>query len=294
MFVIALGFFDGVHKGHGALMERAVQVAAEKGLTPAVITFDRSPMSVVKGCKTPLINSPDDRALLISELYGIDEVIFLHFDRSTMAMPWEEFLDRLIHDFAASHLVCGHDFSCGKGGLGTALKLKERCCELGIGFDIIDAVQVDGVRCSSTVVRELLLCGDVKTANRFLGHPHILTGVVRKGKSLARTFDTPTVNMYFPDDVVVPRYGVYATKVHLPDGSVKTGVTNVGIRPTVEDGLPPTAETFILDYDGDLYGKSLKLDFYDFIRPETKFSGIDELQAQIKRDAKTAQKLLGI
>ncbi len=291
MFAIALGFFDGVHLGHGALLRRTRAAAEEKGLRSAALTFDRPPMDVVTGGSTPLINSLADRVDLIKRLYGIDEVIVLKFDRETMELPWSDFIDRIISENGAAHLVCGHDFSCGYKGAGVPELLRDYSLGLGVGFDVIPPVEIDGVRVSSTVIRELLLRGDVKKAAEYMGHPHVLTSPVRKGKGLARTFSTPTVNMYFDKDVLAPRYGVYAARIVLPDGTVRPAVTNVGIRPTVHDGLPLSAESYILDYSGTLYGETLRLEFVDFVRPERRFDSLDELHSQILADAERVRSM---
>jgi riboflavin kinase/FMN adenylyltransferase len=143
--VIALGFFDGVHIGHSALMERVLKIAKEKDLMPSVITFDAHPMSMVTGCPVPLINSCEDRAGLIHRIFGIKNVIILHFDKQLMHMPWTEFVERLSGEFDAAHLVAGHDFRFGYKGEGDAKRLYEKSIGLGIGCDIIPAVKYKGI-----------------------------------------------------------------------------------------------------------------------------------------------------
>ena len=146
--VIALGFFDGVHLGHRALMEKTLEIAEKYDYIPSVITFDAHPLSQVTGKNVPLINSPEDRAGLIRRMFGISDVILLHFDSEMVHMPWEEFADRLIGDFNAGYLVCGHDHKFGYKGLGTAEKLEEHCKSLGIGCSVVPAVTADGERIS--------------------------------------------------------------------------------------------------------------------------------------------------
>ena len=283
--VIALGFFDGVHIGHSALMRRTLSIGQDKGLVPSVITFDAHPLTLVSGASVQLINSPEDRTGLIHRLFGIDDIIFLHFDKQTLRMPWDVFIDHLYDEFSARHLVAGHDFRFGSGGLGNAERLKEKCGEYGIGCDIIPEVKFDGVISSSTYIRELISKGDMERANVFLGHPHVLTDVVRYGYRLGRTLGTPTINMCFPESVLIPAFGVYATKVYTGDDEEYTGVTNVGVRPTVDNGGDQiTAETHILNYHGNLYGRKVRIEFYSRLRPEIKFDDVDELKAQIQRD----------
>ena len=283
--VIALGFFDGVHIGHRALLEIVLGVGREKALIPSVITFDAHPLSLVGGVSVPLINSPEDRAGLIHRVFGIDDIIFLHFDKRTAGMAWDVFIAHLFNEFGARHLVAGYDFRFGSGGMGNRDLLVDKCSELGIGCDIVPAISFDGVVSSSTYIRELISNGDMERANAFLGHPHILSDVVRYGFKLGRTLGTPTINMCFQDGVLIPAYGVYASKVFPDSGGEYIGVTNVGVRPTVDNGGGRiTAETHILDFQGNLYGRQVRIEFYSRLRPEIKFGGVDEIKEQIHRD----------
>ena len=283
--VIALGFFDGIHLGHSALMKKVQEISAQKELIPSVITFDNHPLSLIGGESVALINSLEDRAGLINRKFDIDDILFIHFDKATAQIAWYEFIDHLIDEFGAKHLVAGQDFRFGNGGAGNSELLVSKCLELGIGCDIIPEVSIDGIKCSSTYIRKLIAEGNIERANIFLGHKHVLTDVVRYGFRLGRTLGTPTINMCFGDDVLVPAFGVYATKVYLDDGSEHIGVTNIGIRPTVENGNGHvTAETHILDYRGNLYGHKVRIEFYKHLRAEIRFSGTDELKAQIARD----------
>lgn len=293
-YVIALGFFDGVHLGHARLMERAVEISKEKELTPAVITFDSHPVSKILGSEVPLISSTEDRAGIIRRQFGITDVIFLRFDNELMHMHWREFADKLINNFEPAYMVCGHDYTFGYNGEGTAEMLKEVCLEHGVGCDIIQPVKMDGVRISSTLIRKLISEGDIEAANRHLGHAHVLTDIVRSGRKLGRTINAPTINMQFAKGVIVPKHGVYATKVILDDGSVWRGVTNVGVRPTVENAGNVNAETYILNYSGNLYGRSVRIEFYKFIRSEMKFDDIGALKAQIHADAATTDKYFDV
>jgi len=282
--VIALGFFDGVHIGHAALLRRALDIGEKTGLVPSVITLDIHPQKVTRGNDVLLINSPEDRASIIRRVYDIEDIIFLHFNTQTVAMPWDTFIEHLSDEFGARHLIAGADFKFGSGGKGNSSLLKEKCTQLGIGCDIIPDVIYDGIISSSTYIRELLLSGDIERSNVFLGHPHVLTDVVRYGYKLGRTLGTPTINMRFPDGVLIPAHGVYATRVFLEDGTEKIGVTNIGIRPTVSDDGHVTAETHILNFQRNLYGHKVRIEFHNRLRPEIEFNGIDELKAQIAID----------
>jgi len=286
--VIALGFFDGIHIGHAALMKRVLEVGATENLIPSVITFDAHPRRIVENKDVPLINSPEDRAGLIRRVFGIEDIIFLHFDKTTVSMTWDNFIDHLYNEFGARHLVAGNDFKFGSRGEGSSKMLAEKCDELGIGNDIIPDVKYDGIVSSSSYIRNLLTEGDIERANAFLGHPHVLTDVVRYGFKLGRTLGTPTINMRFAPGVLVPAFGVYATKVYLEDGLEQTGVTNIGTRPTVDSSEHITAETHILDFQRNLYGHQVRIEFYKRLRPEVKFNDVSELKEQIHRDCKAA------
>lgn len=286
--VIALGFFDGVHIGHSALMERVLDVSEGTGLIPSVITFDAHPTSLVTGNRVLMINSAEDRAGLINRIFSIDDVIFLHFDAGTSKMGWENFVLQLYTEFGARHLIAGHDFRFGYKGEGDTEKLKMKCAELGIGCDIIPVVKHKGVVSSSTHIRSLITSGDIETASEFLGHPHVLTDTVRYGFRLGRTLGTPTINMCFQEGVLIPAHGVYATLVYLEDGSEHVGVTNIGVRPTVANGDSVTAETYIIGYSGNLYGRRVRVEFYKRMREEMKFADVTALKEQIHRDSDSA------
>lgn len=284
--VIALGFFDGVHLGHGALLRRAAEEAKKRGCESAVFTFDRPPKEVITGVPCPLINSPEDRAELVKRLYGIDEMLMVPFDDEMRTTPWDRFVtDILVGRYGAVHLVAGHDHHFGHKNRGSPELLKEKCAELGLGCDIIPAVTIGGITVSSTHIRKLLEEGDVETARAFLGHPHVLTQTVGHGRQLGRTIGIPTANLVAPPHVLLPRRGVYAAKITLPDGRAFGGVTNVGVRPTVNNGQDVTVEPWILDFDGDLYGQAIRVEFFRRLRDERKFESLDALRSQIETDA---------
>lgn len=283
--VIALGFFDGVHRGHGALLRKAAERAGELNAAPAVFTFDRSPKEFVTGKSVLLINSNDDRRDIIRRVYGIQRVIFAPFDREMMTMPWQGFItELLVKQYGAVHLVAGHDYRFGHKNEGTVERLREKCRELGLGCDIIPKVELEGITVSSTYIRTLLEQGDVERAALFLGHPHCLSQTVRHGQRLGRTIGIPTVNLAVPAHVLTPERGVYITRAFLPDGRSCPGVTNVGTRPTVTEGDTVSVETYLLGFDGDLYGQTVRLDFYKRLRGEVKFPSLEALRQEILRN----------
>ena len=287
--VVAIGFFDGVHIGHAALLERTKQRALESGASASVVSFDVHPDNLVFGGEVKLINSALGREDLIRRLFGIDNVVFLHFNRHMMTMPWEEFIRSLREELNISHVVVGYDFCFGHKGEGTAEKLREYCAEHGLGCDVIPPVRLDGRTVSSSYIRGLIEDGEMEQARRYLGHPHILTDTVHSGYHLGTKLGAPTINMVFPEGVLVPRHGVYATRVCLEDGASYSAVTNVGVRPTTGSSNRVSVESHLLDYSGNLYGRQARVEFYAFLRGEQKFSSFGELSEQIARDAENAR-----
>lgn len=289
---IALGFFDGVHLGHAALLRQVKKRAEESGADPAVLSFDVHPDTLVSGNPVLLLTDAAGRKELIGRLSGISNVIFLHFGKHTMNMPWESFASFLAEDLRAEGIVAGYDFTFGAGGEGNAEKLSAWCGEHGVACDIIPPVMMDGDVISSSRIRELLLAGDPETAARLLGHPHCLSDIVRPGYRIGRKMEAPTINMKIPEGVLIPKHGVYASRVILSDASEHNAVTNIGIRPTFESDDHVTVETHILHFSGNLYDCPARVDLYSFLRPERKFSGFAELSAQIREDAERAEKIL--
>lgn len=284
--VIALGFFDGVHLGHGALLSAVTRAAKELDAIPAAFTFDRHPDTVITGQTVPLLSSVEDRGYLMRRYYGIQDVIVASF-QSMQKLDWKDFITQyLIEDLGAVHVIAGHDFHFGYLGSGNPQRLKEKCMELGVGCEIIPKVEQDGITISSTYIRTLVAQGELERACAFLGHPHILTDRVTHGKKLGSSIlGFPTVNLHIPEQVIVPAYGVYATRV-LFDGQSRFAVTNVGVRPTIEESNGKvTVEGFLLDFDGDLYGHEIHMEFYKRLREERKFASLQELSAEIGRNA---------
>ena len=284
--VIALGFFDGVHLGHGALLRRVAETAGAEQAVPCAFTFDQSPAAALTGKAAPLLTGVEDRRWLMETLYGIRELIVAPFSL-LRDMDWRDFVtDYLQRELGVVCAVAGHDFRFGRGGEGNPQRLAELCARRGLGCGIIPKVELDGITVSSTHIRALIAEGELEEAARFLGHPHVLSGTVVHGHELGRTLGTPTANLPVPPGIIAPAFGVYASRALLPGGEVRPAVTNVGVRPTVNretEGV--TVEPWILDYHGDLYGKTIRLELYKRLRPERKFGSVDELRAAILRNA---------
>lgn len=286
--VIALGFFDGVHIGHGALLKKTCERATELGAIPAAMSFDTHPDTLVFGTPTELLNTMDERKQLMQSLYGIEDVIFCHFDKAMMNMDWEAFVeDYLVRELHACHLVCGHDYHFGARGFGNAERLTEKCRALGLGCDVIGEVKLDGVTVSSTYLRRLLKEGRMEEAVRFLGHGHIISGIVQHGDSRGHTLGLPTANLALDASLLVPAFGVYGGWADAGELGRFPAAVNLGVHPTVHELPHPVAEASLLGFDGDLYGRFLRLELLFQVRPEQRFSSLPELTAQIARDQQT-------
>lgn len=285
--IYALGFFDGVHIGHQALLRECRRLADDTGCRAAAVTFSSHPDTLVFGKTPKLINTIEDRVRLLKE-NGMDEVVVLPFDKKMRACHWQEFLETLEESYGADGLVCGHDFRFGNHGMGNAALLQDYCKERGIVCAVVPEQLLQGITVSSTHIRNLLEKGAVAEASAFLGHPHILSGSVVSGRKLGRTLGIPTANISIPEEVVDLPFGVYACKATV-EGQTYLAVTNIGNRPTV-GGHRVTVEPWLLDFDGDLYGKDLTLAFYRFLRPEQKFPSLDALKAEIMKNAAECRK----
>lgn len=284
--VIALGFFDGVHMGHGALLRRTVELAKALDAVPAAHTFAQHPSTLLSRSPVPLLSTPEDRAELMKGLYGIREVIAAPFDKEMMTMPWETFvLDHLIRRWNCVGVVVGHDYRFGYKGEGDPQKLKELCAAHSIACEVVEKVTLDGRTVSSTYIRSLVEAGDMEAACRYLAHPHLLSGEVRHGKGLGKTLGFPTVNISPAPGILIPAYGVYASKVTTQDGKTYAAATNIGVRPTVADGGQVTVEGFLLDFHGDVYGQRVKLELYHRLRGERRFNGLEELRREVLKNA---------
>lgn len=288
--IYALGYFDGVHLGHQALLSACRELARQQNCGCGAVTFLGHPEALLLGTAPGLINTPDDRKKLLMEQFHMDSVVELPFDKALMETPWQDFLTALTEHHGAAGFVCGTDFRFGKGGQGTAQLLSEFCREHNLSCRLIPQQCLDDVRISSTHIRKLLEAGNILQANRFLGHPHMLCGTVSHGKQLGRTIGVPTANLPYPEGLLKLPYGVYACKV-LVSGKFYTAVTNMGVRPTVA-GEGVTVESHLLNFNGDLYGTEIAVFFCDYIRPEQKFSDLAHLQKQIALDKVLTEKII--
>jgi len=277
-YIYALGFFDGVHLGHRALLDACRGLAVSKGYKTGVVTFDSIPFK-----HSGLITSVENRLELLRR-YGVENCVLLPFDEKLRQMPWQDFLAYLVEEHRAAGFVCGDDFRFGFGGEGGPRELMDFCARNDLPFQVVSQQTCDGVRISSSCIRQRLKDGDVEGAGRFLGRCYSLTGRVVPGKQLGRTIGVPTANLEIPPMVMLPRTGVYACRV-----GHQIAVTNIGTRPTVEGG-GITVEVWILDFEGNLYGSELTVELCKFLRPEKKFGSLEELREEILKNAAQTRK----
>ncbi len=276
---VALGRFDGVHLAHKQVISSAAK--SDPTLAPTVFTFSDNPN---KNCPYTLTTEEEKQALISA--CGTEILVNATFD-SVRDMSAEEFFDKVIcSSLNAKALFCGFNYRFGKGAAADVNTLKKLCDERGISLTCIPEMQGT----SSTEIRRLLGEGNVKSAAEKLGRPYTLKGSIIHGKALGRTIDTPTLNVDVPSQKQLPRFGVYATTA-LIDGKTYKSVTNIGLKPTVGTDSP-TVETYLLDASGDFYSKEAKITLVDFIRPEERFSSLDELKSAISKDINTAREIL--
>jgi riboflavin kinase / FMN adenylyltransferase len=286
--VVTLGVFDGLHLGHQQIMRTVVERSRATGSVATAITFDPHPRAVLHPDTAPPLLQTLDQRLANFEVLGIDQAIVIPFDREFAARPAEEFLTTIIKErLGAREVYLGKGFAFGKDRRGNIGLLRQMSTELGFHADEVDEVQIRGQRISSSRIRELLAGGRVNLARRMLGRPYGVEGVIERGMRRGHTIGFPTANLK-PHNRVIPKYGVYATAT-LIDGVWRRGVTNIGVRPTFEESDVPSIETYIFDFDRELYGAAVRVRFLHRIRDEKKFSGIDELRVQIERDTARAR-----
>ena len=285
--VLTLGVFDGLHLGHQKIMRTVVERANAAGAHATAITFDPHPRAVLHPESAPPLLQTLDQRLANFEVLGIEQAIVIPFTKDFAANPAEDFLRDIVHDrLHAREVYLGKGFAFGRERGGNIDLLRKMSSELGFVADEVGEVRLRGNRISSSKIRKLLAEGRVNLARRMLGRPYGVEGVIIRGNRRGHTIGFPTANLK-PHNRVIPRYGVYATATLL-DGKWRRSITNIGVRPTFENEAEPSIETYIFDYSGDLYGDVLRVRFLHRIRDERKFSGIDELKAQIEKDTRRA------
>lgn len=282
---VAMGLFDGLHPGHRAVIQRALDCAP--ALFPTVFTFFFDPPASATKAGYARILTPTLKASLLAEM-GVEGMLNPPFSQIHNLSPEDFFEQILVRQLSAGAVFCGYDFRFGRGAKGDGALLRRLCQERGIRFEQLPATEEDGRPISSTRIREAVRQGEMEKARRLMGRPYAIDGLVVHGRHMGHdVFGFPTINQLYEPGDLLPRFGVYESRVHWA-GKVYKGVTNVGVKPTV-GGDQPSAETYILGYDGDLYGQRPLVSFCRFLRGEIRFSSFEALKEQIRRDAETVQ-----
>jgi riboflavin kinase/FMN adenylyltransferase len=290
--IIALGNFDGFHLGHQAVVGRAVQRGAHERRPVIAATFDPHPVRHFRPDAPPFrLTTLDQRERLFAQA-GADAMLVFNFGAELASTLAEDFVAELLaKHLGAAGVVTGEDFTFGKGRGGNAEVLRELGASHGIGAETVAPVLLDGNRISSGLIREALQAGDPGSATRMLTRPFAIEGTVIHGDKRGRDLGWPTANMEL-GNYLRPKYGIYAVRVTLDDGSEHPGVASLGVRPTFD---PPKEllEAVLFDFDGDLYGRTIEVALHAYLRPEMKFDGLDALKAQMDADAEEARRLFG-
>ena len=287
--VLTLGVFDGLHLGHQLIMKTVVERARAIDAVPTVITFEPHPRAVLHPESAPPLLQTFDQKIEALSVLGIDQTIIIHFDQPFSEIGAEDFLRNIVVDrLHAKEVYLGRGFFFGHNREGNIDLLRRVSEQLGFVADEVPEVRLRGKRIGSTRIRELLLQGRVNLARRMLGRPYGVEGPVVRGASRGQSIGFPTANIH-PHNRVIPRSGVYVTAT-LIDGAWRRSVTNIGIRPTFEDGTEPSVETHVLNWAGDLYGDVVRVRFLHRLREEKKFGSVEELKAQIRRDVSRAER----
>ncbi len=292
--VVAIGNFDGLHRGHRGVIARAQALAKKLGRPCALLTFEPHPADVFAGKPVIFRLTPAEAKAAQAARLGLDGMIFLTFNRDFAARPAINFTEEILAKrLGVSAAVAGYDFRFGAGRAGDADFLRSEGARLGFAVEIVDRITQDEEgsleAVSSTATREALENGDVALARRLLGHPYFVRGVVRHGDKRGRLLGFPTANIAL-DPSNRLRHGIYAVTMEA-DGVLREGVANFGRRPTFDNG-PPLLEVFVFDFSGDLYGKEVEVAFYGFIRGEEKFDSVEALIAQMEDDSAKARAML--
>lgn len=291
--VVAIGNFDGVHRGHQSVLAPALAEAARRSVPALVLTFEPHPRTVFRPGEPHFVITPAPmRARLLGEL-GFDAVVEQPFSSDFAAYSAERFVDEtLVRRLGIAHAVTGFDFHFGKARQGGPAFLMEAGERSGFGVTLIDAFRDEGADViSSTRIRKVLAAGDVAEAAGLLGYRYTVEAPVMRGRQLGRQLGYPTANMALPDSNGL-RHGIYAVRLRRADGTLLDGVASFGRRPTVEADGVPLLETFVFDFSGDLYGETCSVSFFGFLRGEERFDGLDAMVAQIERDGEEARALL--
>ena len=287
--VVTIGNFDGIHKGHQVLIEKATEYAKKNNVISTVFTFNNHPVNYFKPNSIKNIITNNDKIKILKTM-GVDYIINIPFDEYMTKISGYDFVkDILIDKLGAKKIIVGHDFTFARNKEGNIDLLKELSKKNGFLLEIVNPVKIDDIRISSSYIRKLILDGKVEDARKYLGRNYKLSGEVIHSKKLGRTIGFPTANISIDENIIIPKVGIYATKVYV-NGTIYYGATNVGYNPTV-NGNKLSIETNILEFNDDIYGKVITIEFLERIRDEKKFNGIEELKEQLQKDTKYIYKV---
>lgn len=292
--VAAIGFFDGIHEGHQAVIQTAVKKAKAKELKSAVITFFPHPSVVLKKGKETVhyITTVKEKEAFLSEL-GVDYLYIITFNKELSQLSPAQFLEHFIEGLHIKHLVAGFDYTFGHKGAGNMENIHTFLPD-DVEVTVIDKVDYASEKISSTNIRAALKEGDVEKVHQLLGRPYFTSGVVVDGDKRGRQIGFPTANLQIEEDKLLPKLGVYGVYVYVA-GKKYYGLLNLGVKPTFHDHLPkPSPEVYILDFEEDIYGEMIEVEWITFVREERKFNGIDEIVAQLTEDEKNIRKYFQI
>jgi riboflavin kinase/FMN adenylyltransferase len=290
---VAMGNFDGVHRGHQQVIALAAKAAGQLGAPLGVITLDPHPRIYFRPDEPAFLLMKADQQARALEALGVDVLYVLPLGPELAQMTDREFAEKVLHrGLGARHVAVGFDNSFGKDRTGSPDTMRAYGAEMGFGVSVAEAVEDStGEKFSSTHVREALRAGEPQAAAAILGRPFAIEGAVQRGRQLGRKLGFPTANVAL-GDYVIPRFGVYATRTRLPDGRDIPGVANIGINPTIEGVRAPLLEVWLFDFDEDIYDQVIETDLIAFLRPELKFDGLETMTEQVMKDAKAARDLL--
>lgn len=292
--IAAIGFFDGIHKGHRAVIEKAVMLAKEEGKESAVITFHPHPSVVLKKPSKPVlyITAQDEKVELIEQM-GVDRLYIITFNEHLSRLAPEEFIEQFIVQLHITHLVAGFDFTFGFKGAGNMHNIDEMA-KGKFSTTTVEKQQYAGEKISSTRIRKCLATGEVDKVIPLLGRPYQTTGKVIEGDKRGRKLGFPTANLQTDDEKLLPKQGVYAVKV-MYDQKYYFGMANLGVKPTFVKGqTKPQVEVYIFDFDHNIYGETLVIEWHQYIRAEKKFNGIEEIVTQLQDDEKRIRQFFNI
>jgi len=288
---LTVGVYDGVHRGHQEIIKRLITGAHANDAPAVVLTFEPHPASVLSGHEIKCLTLPDERAALLGR-FGIDVVVTERFTRELSSVSAHDFMARLTRQLGLRHLLIGYDFALGKGREGNAARLTEIGSELGYSVEVVPAVGDESGVISSTEIRKLIEIGNVVEAARLLGHPYGLHGPVVHGDGRGKRIDVPTANIAYSHEKMIPARGIYACWAYM-NGQRYQAAVNIGVNPTfTPDKQIPNVEAHLLDFQRDIYGEDLRLEFVARLRNELKFDSVDVLVKQIWSDVQETRKIL--